>query len=176
MEQLKFYNIRITFLYKFKTKLKEKYLNWQILKKTFMVKSNILDILYFPFISKDLKQKIWLVFLLICKTKLLFLQSLKSFRIKTGLNVFLQRFLFIQDIPKKSSVKDFYERLGHIFQTRFLILQSISTSFQKEIGILIHIAKKLQAQQFSQNYLSEKIPGSKKFFVNFFALIFLKVF
>ena len=43
----------------------------------------------------------------------------------------------------------------------------ISTSFQKEIWILTHIAKKLQAHQFLPYCLSEKASGSKKFFCYF---------
>ena len=35
-------------------------------------------------------------------------------------------------------------------------------SFKKEISILCHIAKKLQARQFSPNCLSEKVPVSKR--------------
>ena len=34
-------------------------------------------------------------------------------------------------------------------------------SFKKEMSILCHIAKKLQARQFSPNCLSEKVPVSK---------------
>ena len=34
----------------------------------------------------------------------------------------------------------------------------------KKNSILSHIAKKLQARKISQNCLSEKAPGSKKFF------------
>ena len=35
-------------------------------------------------------------------------------------------------------------------------------SFKKEISILSHTPKKLKAQQFSQNCLTEKAPGSKQ--------------
>ena len=42
--------------------------------------------------------------------------------------------------------------------------QPISTLFQKEYGIVSHTAKKLQARLFLQNCLSEKAPGSKKYF------------
>ena len=77
-------------------------------------------------------------------------------------------------LSQKSSVKDLKERLCHFFRTRFLIKKNkkllnlaISTSFKKELSILSHIAKTLQARQFPQNCLSEKVPGSKSF-VNFF--------
>ena len=38
-------------------------------------------------------------------------------------------------------------------------------------SILSHIAKKLQAQQFSQKYLSEEAPDSKFFFFIFFDIL-----
>ena len=59
--------------------------------------------------------------------------------------------------PKKKPFKDFWERLDDIFQNCFWILKLV---------VYPHHLKK----QFSQNCLSEKAPGSKKF------LIFLKLF
>ena len=75
-----------------------------------------------------------------------------------------------------NKLKGFLGKTGWYFPKIFLIskISCISTSFKKEIGFLSHIAKKLQAQQFSQNYLSEKAPGFKKYFL--FLLIFLKLF
>ena len=46
-------------------------------------------------------------------------------------------------------------------------ISCISTSFKKEISILSYIVKKLQARQFSPNWLSLKAPGTKSFKKNF---------
>ena len=48
--------------------------------------------------------------------------------------------------------------------------KNLYKEFKKEIRILSHIAKKLQAYTFLQNCLIEKAPGSKKsvFFLLFF--------
>ena len=65
----------------------------------------------------------------------------------------------------------FLGKTGQFFSKLFLNSKTscISTSFKKRISILSHIGKKLQARQFLQNRLSEKAPGSKKFFLqNFF--------
>ena len=52
-----------------------------------------------------------------------------------------------------SRKKDFYDILNDILQTVINSkISCISTLFKKEISILIHIAKKLQAHQFLKNY------------------------
>ena len=47
----------------------------------------------------------------------------------------------------------------------------ISTSFKKEINMLSNIAKKFQAQKFSQNCLSEKAYDPKSFFFKIFFVL-----
>jgi hypothetical protein len=65
--------------------------------------------------------------------------------------------------PRKNPLRIFMT-YWMIFSKLFLYskISFISTSSKKEISILSHIAKKLQAQQFSQNCLSEKAPASYK--------------
>ena len=75
----------------------------------------------------------------------------------------------VQGVSIKSTFKDFYERLGHIFRKRFWIINyNLYPRQLKKDDILTHIAKKLQACQFSQYSLSEKASSFKKFCLNFF--------
>ena len=68
----------------------------------------------------------------------------------------------IPGVPKKNPIRFFRKGRGIFFKNAFNSKsQPISTSFKKEISILRRIAKKLQACQFLQNYLSEKASGSK---------------
>ena len=60
-------------------------------------------------------------------------------------------------------LKKVLEKLGHIFQVN-LLPQPISTTLQKEISILSHIAKKIQALQYLQNCLWQ--PGMFKKILN----------
>ena len=73
---------------------------------------------------------------------------------------------FIKSV-QKTLYKKFWERLDNIFQNCFLNFQisCISTPFKEEISILSHIAKKLQARTFLQNYFLKTFwPNFKRKF------------
>ena len=69
----------------------------------------------------------------------------------------------------KKNLQELYGKIEWYFPKLFWnsIISCISKSFKKEISILSQIAKP-QAKKISQNCLSEKAPGSKKFIYNFF--------
>ena len=68
--------------------------------------------------------------------------------------------VYFTGYPKKNFPQNF---LKDFFKTVLYSKTScMSSSSKKEINILSHITKKLQAWQFLHNCLSEKAPGSKK--------------
>ena len=68
----------------------------------------------------------------------------------------------MQGLPKKYPLRIF-RKDWMIFSKTVLNskISCISMLIKKEISIQSHIGKKLQARQFSQNYLSKKAPDSK---------------
>ena len=69
-----------------------------------------------------------------------------------GVNVILYNCKIIQHVPKKLRI---FGWIGRYFLKLTLNskISCISTSFEKEIRVLSHIAKKLQDRQYLQNCL-----------------------
>ena len=150
--------------------------------KIWVKKRQFLHLSFFDFLERQdniFQNCLWILKLVLYR----YASFKKEISILSHIAKKLQTLEFLQNLlsknaPGKKKCLGFLGKTGQFLPK--LISNSkincISTSFEKRISILSHIAKKLQAHQFLKNWVCKKAPSSKKVLLIFFFFIFLKLF